>query len=275
MLALPPPSDEDVARVLHRTLQQARRDWGDLDAAWPEDDSEALQQSVAQEKVSLGDAPSPARRRRVAVEAGFSLHADTAVHGNDRQGHERLARYGRALRVRHEEGHHPHADGGGARPTPRRAAAAGAPPPDVLPRVYAPNAKLRPLVTTPPPSPPPPPQLAFHDFAPAPVKPKRPRLDWATLHRRTFGTDVLRCPCGGRRRVHAVHTTPNAAEERLAAPGRPEAWSAPLPAPASALPKRARWEQVDSLSRSPTGPTPLKQLALSRVVDAFDTTRRF
>jgi hypothetical protein len=26
------------------------------------------------------------------------------------------------------------------------------------------------------------------------TKPKRPRLDWATLHRRTFGTDVLRCP---------------------------------------------------------------------------------
>lgn len=62
---------------------------------------------------------------------------------------------------------------------------------------------------------------------------------------------------------------------RSAAPGRPEAWSAPLPASASALPKRARWEQVDSLSRSVTGLTPLKELALSRVVDAFDTTRRF
>jgi hypothetical protein len=37
--------------------------------------------------------PSP-RRQRVAVGAGFSLHADTAVHGNDRQGLERLCRYG-------------------------------------------------------------------------------------------------------------------------------------------------------------------------------------
>lgn len=29
LVAMPPPSDEDVARVLHRTLQQARRDWSE------------------------------------------------------------------------------------------------------------------------------------------------------------------------------------------------------------------------------------------------------
>lgn len=34
------------------------------------------------------------RRRRVAVAHGFSLHADTAVHGHDRQGLERLASHG-------------------------------------------------------------------------------------------------------------------------------------------------------------------------------------
>ena len=40
-------------------------------------------------------APAPHHRaRRLAVLQGFSLHADTAVHGHDRQGLERLARYG-------------------------------------------------------------------------------------------------------------------------------------------------------------------------------------
>ena len=55
---------------------------------------------------------------------------------------------------------------------------------------------------------------------PAPARP-RPRIDWATLHRRTFGTDVLRCPCGGRRSVTALHSTRKAAEERLTELGLP------------------------------------------------------
>ena len=41
------------------------------------------------------------------------------------------------------------------------------------------------------------------------------RLDWASLHQHTFGVDVLRCPCGGRRRIHAIHSTRKTAEERL------------------------------------------------------------
>ena len=35
-------------------------------------------------------------------------------------------------------------------------------------------------------------------------KPKRPRIDWADLRRRTFKEDVLQCACGGKRRVMAV-----------------------------------------------------------------------
>ncbi|MCU0694945.1 MAG: hypothetical protein MUC96_00295 [Myxococcaceae bacterium] len=46
------------------------------------------------------------------------------------------------------------------------------------------------------------------------MKTKR-RHDWATLHQRTFGTDVLRCSCGDRRRIHTVHATRAAAEARL------------------------------------------------------------
>jgi hypothetical protein len=68
--------------------------------------------------------------------------------------------------------------------------------------VYAPHAALGPRVTMPPP--------------PAPTSPSKEtktkarttrRLDWAALHQHTFGVDVLRCPCGGRRRIHAIHST--------------------------------------------------------------------
>lgn len=81
--------------------------------------------------------------------------------------------------------------------------------------VYAPNAKLRPLVVTPrtpapAQSPPPPPPPGRKRTPPPP-----PRLDWASLHQRTFGTDVLQCPCGGRRTVRRVHLTRTAAEARL------------------------------------------------------------
>ena len=37
-------------------------------------------------------------------------------------------------------------------------------------------------------------------------KQKPPRIDWAELQRRTFLEDVLKCPCGGTRRVLAVVT---------------------------------------------------------------------
>jgi len=90
-----PPSDEAVARILARVLRAAKKDWADLEAAWPEDDSEQLQQQAIQERLGLVEAPAPRpRARRVAVLEGFSLHADTAVHGHDRQGLERLCRYG-------------------------------------------------------------------------------------------------------------------------------------------------------------------------------------
>ena len=54
--------------------------------------------------------------------------------------------------------------------------------------------------------------------SPAPLqqqRPKPPRLDRALLHQKTFGTDVLRCPCGGRRSIRAVHSTRKQAEARL------------------------------------------------------------
>lgn len=76
--------------------------------------------------------------------------------------------------------------------------------------VYAPHAALRPVVTQPVESPPTP------TPTPAPAKkPKQRRLDWATLHQRTWRTDVLRCPCGGRRSIRSLHSTRAQAEARL------------------------------------------------------------
>ena len=40
-------------------------------------------------------------------------------------------------------------------------------------------------------------------------------LDWATLHARTWGVDVWRCPCGGKRKVTAIVTSRRVAEEIL------------------------------------------------------------
>ncbi len=84
LVPVAPPSDEEVARILARVLRAAKKDWADLEAAWPEDEYEELQQRAIQERLGFVEAPAP-RARRVAVLEGFSLHADTAVHGHDRQ----------------------------------------------------------------------------------------------------------------------------------------------------------------------------------------------
>lgn len=60
---------------------------------WADNDYEEIQQTAIEGTLKLPTTPRQ-RRRRVAVTNGFSLHADTAVHGNDREGIERLCRYG-------------------------------------------------------------------------------------------------------------------------------------------------------------------------------------
>jgi Putative transposase len=169
------------------------------------------------------------------VVEGFSLHADTAVHGNDRAGLGRLCRY--AARGPVSESRLEKLEDGQYRYTPKKGPAftvtavalvkrlvALLPPPNrhltSFHGVYAPNARLRPVVITKPAAAPAP--------SPAPTRPpqsaprrERRHIDWATLHRRTFGTDVLQCPCGGRRKVTALHSTRRAAEERLTQLGVP------------------------------------------------------
>jgi hypothetical protein len=159
---------------------------------------------------------------------GFSLHADTAVHGHDRQGLERLCRYG--ARGPLAQSRLRRLDDGRYEYSPRKGTAfvltaaalvrrlvALLPPARLhltsFHGAYGPNATLRPLVTQPPAQPAPLPSAPAKASA---SKPKRPRLDWAQLHQRTFGTDVLRCPCGGRRSIRSLHSTRKQAEARLA-----------------------------------------------------------
>ena len=220
-----PPGDEDVARILARVLREAKKDWAELEAAWPEDEYEVLQQRAIQERLSLAEVqPLHHRARRLAVQDGFSLHADTAVHGHDRQGLERLCRYGARGPVaesrlrRLDDGRYEYSPKKGtafiltAEALVRRLVALLPPPKLHLTSfhgAYAPNSRLRPLVTQPIASAPATPhctpaQAPAQPPAPVPAaapqqRPKPPRLDWAQLHQRAFGTDVLRCPCGGRR----------------------------------------------------------------------------
>jgi hypothetical protein len=216
---LPAPDDADVDAILRRVLRQARKDFTDEDVPWPEDEYEALQRASLQRPLPLDWPPRP-RRHRVAVAMGFSLHADTAVHGNDRDGLERLARYGsrgpisKSRLRRLDDGRYQYTPKRGqpftltAAALVRRLVALVPPALLHLTRshgVFAPHAALRARVTVAPPPPVPTPswRKAKKQKPPRPTR----RLDWAALHQHTFGVDVLRCPCGGRRRVHAIHST--------------------------------------------------------------------
>jgi hypothetical protein len=235
---LPPPTPKDVARIatsLARRVTRALDAMGVLDAHLPPDDeAESLRAQALQQSLPFAQAQSLAavqprkHHRRLAVAQGFSLHADTHVAENDRQGLERLCRYGARGPLaeerlsRAEDGRYIYRL---RRPAPngattlvltagqlvRKLAALVPPPRRHLLRfhgVFGPNARLRPVVTrlgrevvTPPPA-------TVSPESPAPARTKRPRIDWATLLRHTFQLDVLQCPCGGRRRVLTAVTSP-------------------------------------------------------------------
>ena len=170
-VAVPPPDDTEVRAVLARTLRQAGADWEELDAAWADDEYEALQAEALQRPLGLELPPSAQCRRRLAVLEGFSLHADTAVHANDRDGLGRLCRYGARGPV--SESRLEKLDDGRYRYTPKKGVAftvtaaalvkrlvALLPPPHrhltSFHGVFAPNARLRPVVMTRPAPPEPP-----------------------------------------------------------------------------------------------------------------------
>ena len=225
---LPPPEDADVTAVLHRVLRRLRPRLAALEQARPDEDEAGLQEASTQ-RVLLD---VPAKRpggRRLAVAHGFSLHADTAVHANDRLGLETLCRYGSRGAV--AESRLRRMEDGRFEYRPKRCGAVVLTAAGLLLRllalvpprglhltrdagVFAPNASLRGVVARPRSPPPPPPSLP-RTRPPLADGPRRPRLDWAAVQQRTFGDDAYLCPCGGRRAVLAVVTNPRTAEEVL------------------------------------------------------------
>ncbi|GMU61866.1 MAG: hypothetical protein AMXMBFR34_36290 [Myxococcaceae bacterium] len=238
-----PPSDAQVTAVLHRVLRRAKQDWADVDEAWPEDEYEALQAHALQRPLDLELPASSRRTRRVALAHGFSLHVDTAVHGNDRQGLERLCRYGargpiaECRLTRLDDGRYQYTPkkgltftltAEGPRPSP---GGLGASPPAHLTTfhgVYAPHAALRPIVTQPPPASPAVPSPPITTASTPPKRPTR-HLDWASAPSAPTSSTA---PVAGA--APSAASTPPAPRPRGASPS----WVSPPAAHPPAAPAR-------------------------------------
>ena len=229
-LELSRPTQKELEAVLARMLAEARRTFEALDAVWPEDAFEALQLQGAQERLNLNDEPTfgGSPDRLVAVGEGFSLHAGTAVHENDRDALARLVRYGARGPIaesrlsRRDDGKYEYETKKGvtlvltAEQLVRRLLWLIPPARFHLTSFHgllSSHAAARAMVMPAPATPAPPPTAPASDARVG--KPKRPRLDWASLHAKVWAVDVWQCPCGGRRKVTAIVTSRRTAEEIL------------------------------------------------------------
>jgi hypothetical protein len=90
---VPPPSDEEVSRILVKVIRKVTRQLGP-----PGDDDGAAANAFAALQAQEVDRririPDPFKHaRRPASLDGYSLHAGVRIHDNDREGLERLCRY--------------------------------------------------------------------------------------------------------------------------------------------------------------------------------------
>ena len=98
--ALRAPTQGEVERLLrrvHRRVLRLLERRGALPAQEPENALQAYQAHSLQQRLfgpEVEVRPPPRKQPRCAVLGGFSLHANTHLHANDRQGLERLCRYG-------------------------------------------------------------------------------------------------------------------------------------------------------------------------------------
>jgi Putative transposase/Transposase zinc-binding domain len=236
--ALPPPTQAEVERLLRAVRQRVLRlleKRGAVPAQGPEDAQQAYQAHSLQQRLrwlELDVPLPPSKQPRCSFLEGFSLHAHTHLHANDRQGLERLCRYGARGALALERLSRAE-DGRIAwrmkRPLPdgtthlfftglellRRVASLVPPPRSNLTRfhgVFAPGAKLRPFLLPQAVAEPKPEKASEPPEAATRLEPpqeRTPRLDWAGLLRRSFALDVFACGrCGGRRRVLAYLTAP-------------------------------------------------------------------
>ena len=235
--ALPPPEDAEVEALLRQVAKKVVKL---ARAAYPdglrhaEDALASLVEASAQTRLLLDDEEKawPGKERRCAFLEGFSLHANTAVHANDRAGLETLCRYGARGPLSLErlslrpggklEYRLKKPSRGGATTLVltavqllKRLSALVVKPRIHLTRffgVFAPNSSSRAAVVPQRPAPAPlqPTPVGTPEEPTDTVAPPRPRpyLNWADLLRRTWGFDVFACPCGGRRRILALITSP-------------------------------------------------------------------
>ncbi len=96
---LPPPTQGEVEQLLrvvrHRVLRLLEKR-GALPAQGPEDALQAYQAHSLLQRLRLPEVdvrPPPRKQPRCALLEGFSLHANTHLHANDRQELERLCRF--------------------------------------------------------------------------------------------------------------------------------------------------------------------------------------
>ena len=237
--ALPPPAQAEVERLLRVVRQRVLRlleKRGAVPAQGPEDAQQTYQAHSLQQRLrwlELDVPLPPSKQPRCFFLEGFSLHANTHLHANDRQGLERLCRYGARGALALERLSRAE-DGRIAwrmkRPLPdgtthlvftglellRRVASLVPPLRSNLTRfhgVFAPGAKLRPFLLPQAGAEPKrekarePPDAATRQ---EPTQERTPRLTWAGLLRRNFVLDVFACGrWEGRLRVLAYLTTPD------------------------------------------------------------------
>ena len=245
---LPAPTDEDVATLLstvaRRVLALLRRK-GRLDDETEEpDDLQTQLELSASRPLGRGGGEIPAPPPLCARLEGFSLHAGRAIHENDREGLEQLARY--CARPALSLARLSITDDGLVRYRMKRVFSDGRsevllPPHDFIARIcalipqprihlvryfgaFAPTARGRAALvgkrnkstpesaaTVDKRADPPPAASAGEDAtslgAPPPDPDRSPRLDWAALLQRIYKIDALVCSaCGGRLRVIALLT---------------------------------------------------------------------
>ena len=265
------PSEPEIEAILRRLvirlLRLLRPHAQGLDLDQP--DALAAAQAEALLLPSAAPPEPPRRKRHSAFLEGFSLHAGVHLHAHDREGLERLLRYGArpplslqrlaelpdgrlAYRLKRQ-----FADGREVlvlQPTEllRRLATLVPPPRHHLVRfhgVFAPNAAWRSLVVPHPPAAEEPAAPAtLPPGSPAPTGPApdaptpagaprtRSRLPWAELLLRVFREDVLaEGRCGGRRVVLAFLTERRVVKAILEHLGLPT--TGPPVAPARASPQ--------------------------------------
>ncbi len=95
---LPPPTDQDVKTLLQRIEPKTLAACADYDEDMPDDEQLAVATSQYEASrpplLTIPLTDNELTRPRCAFQNGFSLHADLAVHRDDRKKLERLLRYG-------------------------------------------------------------------------------------------------------------------------------------------------------------------------------------